>query len=133
MVSYTTVPPLPVRASTPSAVHFCGTILQLALTGRYPASCPVEPGLSSRGALRAAGDCLSNFPAISKYTVTQERTQLQIVGNLFEAKRLSIDLGDEHLNIQLIRNEITHEHVCYPLLHDLLYVVPRINQRNPVG
>jgi hypothetical protein len=33
----------------PSAVHFCGPILQLALTGRYPASCPVEPGLSSRG------------------------------------------------------------------------------------
>ncbi len=33
----------------PSAVHFCGTSLQLALTGRYPASCPMEPGLSSRG------------------------------------------------------------------------------------
>lgn len=33
----------------PSAVHFCGTILQLALTGRYPAPCPAEPGLSSRG------------------------------------------------------------------------------------
>ncbi len=45
----------------PSAVHFCGTILQLALTGRYPASCPVEPGLSSRSN-KAASDCLSNFP-----------------------------------------------------------------------
>lgn len=33
----------------PSAVRFCGTSLQLALTGRYPASCPMEPGLSSRG------------------------------------------------------------------------------------
>lgn len=33
----------------PSAVHFCGTILRLAPTGRYPASCLMEPGLSSRG------------------------------------------------------------------------------------
>lgn len=32
----------------PSAVHFCGTILRLAPTGRYPASCLMEPGLSSR-------------------------------------------------------------------------------------
>ncbi len=74
VVSYTTVPPLPVRSEargwkpengesrslslplqlpisnlrTPSAVHFCGTILQLALTGRYPASRPAKPGLSSR-------------------------------------------------------------------------------------
>ena len=62
VVSYTTVPPLPVPArGRPSAVRFCGTILRLAPTGRYPASCPVEPGLSSRGNL-AAGDCLSNFP-----------------------------------------------------------------------
>ncbi len=27
---------------------FCGTFLEVSLTGRYPASCPVEPGLSSR-------------------------------------------------------------------------------------
>lgn len=64
-VSYTSVPSLPVTPShevrrSPSAVHFCGTILQLALTGRYPAPCPMEPGLSSRGS-SAAGDCLSNF------------------------------------------------------------------------
>jgi len=47
VVSYTTVPPLPVHIVS-SAVHFCGTILQLALTGHYPASCSMEPGLSSR-------------------------------------------------------------------------------------
>ena len=47
VVSYTTVPPLPVHRKVPSAVCFCGTILQLALTGCYPAPCPVEPGLSS--------------------------------------------------------------------------------------
>jgi hypothetical protein len=27
---------------------FCGTFLEVILTGRYPASCPVEPGLSSQ-------------------------------------------------------------------------------------
>lgn len=48
-VSYTSVPPLPVPLrERPSAVHFCGTILRLAPTGRYPASCLMEPGLSSR-------------------------------------------------------------------------------------
>ncbi len=29
------------------AVCFCGTFLRLAPTGRYPAPCPVKPGLSS--------------------------------------------------------------------------------------
>ena len=29
------------------AVYFCGTFLWFAPTGCYPASCPVEPGLSS--------------------------------------------------------------------------------------
>ena len=28
--------------------HFCGTILTVTCTGRYPATCPVEPGLSSK-------------------------------------------------------------------------------------
>jgi hypothetical protein len=65
VVSYTTVPPLPVPLARPSAVHFCGTFLRLAPTGRYPASCPMEPGLSSRGR-EAAGDCLSNFPVRNK-------------------------------------------------------------------
>jgi hypothetical protein len=27
--------------------HFCGTFLRVTPTGRYPASCPLEPGLSS--------------------------------------------------------------------------------------
>jgi len=57
VVSYTTVPSLPDLPKQPSAVHFCGPILQLALTGRYPASCPAEPGLSSRGAKPPAIVC----------------------------------------------------------------------------
>ena len=28
-------------------LHFCGTLLAVTRTGRYPAVCPVEPGLSS--------------------------------------------------------------------------------------
>jgi len=48
--SYRTFAPLPVPGDTPrpSAVCFCGTILTVARTGRYPASLVLrEPGLSS--------------------------------------------------------------------------------------
>ena len=61
VVSYTALPPLPdfgtakirriltdsSHAITAVAVYFCCTILGVASTGRYPASCPVKPGLSS--------------------------------------------------------------------------------------
>ena len=40
------------------AVYFCCTILGVASTGRYPASCPVKPGLSSpRRELLATPTC----------------------------------------------------------------------------
>ena len=42
--SYLTFPPLP---ELPQAVYLCCTFLQVTLTGRYPAPCPVELGLSS--------------------------------------------------------------------------------------
>ncbi len=48
VVSYTAFPPLPVKL----AVYFCCTFLGVASTGRYPASCPVKPGLSSPAAFR---------------------------------------------------------------------------------
>lgn len=67
VVSYTTVPSLPVCTQAPSAVYFCGTFLQLTLTGRYPALCPVEPGLSSRVRLNTS-DCLRNFSIPIQYT-----------------------------------------------------------------
>ena len=35
------------------AVYFCCTILGVTSTGRYPASCPVKPGLSSSAAFRS--------------------------------------------------------------------------------
>ncbi len=43
--SYPTISPLPQR--TPRLCHFCGTLLRVTPTGRYPAPCSVEPGLSS--------------------------------------------------------------------------------------
>src|SRR5439155_15069140 len=65
--SYRTFSPLPVRGtgaleyvlrgSRPPYRRyvFCATVLQVTLTGRYPAHCPAEFGLSSR--LRDANPC----------------------------------------------------------------------------
>ena len=44
VVSYTAFSPLPAWR----AVIFCCTVPGVTSAGRYPASCPVEPGLSSR-------------------------------------------------------------------------------------
>ena len=46
--SYLAFPPLPVKP----AVYFCCTGLRVAPTGRYPASCPMKPGLSSPAVFR---------------------------------------------------------------------------------
>ena len=54
--SYRTLAPLPVPANRPSAVCFCGTLLTVTRTGRYPASLAIgEPGLSSTGSQHSAG------------------------------------------------------------------------------
>ena len=49
VVSYTAFPPLP----APQAVYLCCTVPGVASAGRYPASCPVKPGLSSPGPFRS--------------------------------------------------------------------------------
>jgi len=46
--SYPTVSPLPGARERPGRFVFCCTVLEVSLTGRYPAFCSVEPGLSSR-------------------------------------------------------------------------------------
>ncbi len=51
VVSYTAFSPLPDRMRGP-AVIFCCTGPGVASAGRYPASCPVKPGLSSRAKRR---------------------------------------------------------------------------------
>ena len=64
--SYRTLAPLPVRGGLPhrpSAVCFCGTLLTVTRTGRYPASLAIgEPGLSSTDA-GAGCDHLACFQA----------------------------------------------------------------------
>ena len=65
VVSYTALPPLPAPGKPETeetcgffpliqreAVYFCCTFLRVASTGRYPASCPVKPGLSSPAVFR---------------------------------------------------------------------------------
>lgn len=42
--SYRTFPPLPTFVG---GLSFYGTFPEVTLAGRYPAHCPVEPGLSS--------------------------------------------------------------------------------------
>ena len=42
------LPYLSTLTRTSRAVYFCCTFLRVASTGRYPASCSVKPGLSSR-------------------------------------------------------------------------------------
>ena len=75
VVSYTALPPLPRdvyrRCGTvsPSAVHFCCTVPGVTSAGRYPASCPVKPGLSSPGPFRLSGSGrLSHLRAIIYHT-----------------------------------------------------------------
>ncbi len=61
--SYRTFAPLPVLPGEPSAVCFCGTLLTVTRTGRYPASLAIgEPGLSSTDA-GAGCDHLACFQA----------------------------------------------------------------------
>lgn len=50
--SYSTLSPLPRRrwSSRAGRFAFCCTFLEVTLTGHYPASCPMELGLSSRRA-----------------------------------------------------------------------------------
>ena len=46
------LPRLSTLTAKQAAVYFCCTFLGVASTGRYPASCPVKPGLSSPAAFR---------------------------------------------------------------------------------
>ncbi|SAY38852.1 FIG00943694: hypothetical protein [Candidatus Synechococcus spongiarum] len=66
--SYRTFAPLPVPGQKPgpSAVCFCGTILTVTRTGRYPAGLAMgEPGLSSARAeqTRPCRGRLASFPS----------------------------------------------------------------------
>ena len=64
VVSYTAFSPLPYR-SPDTAVLFCCTGPGVTSAGRYPASCPAKPGLSS----------CTEVPAIIRLTMNIQLTQ----------------------------------------------------------
>ena len=72
--SYLTISPLPATPSAPPAVCFCGTFLRVAPTGRYPAPCPVKPGLSSPFRARPPSVLRAGSIARSAYNATGLRT-----------------------------------------------------------
>ena len=79
VVSYTAFPPLP---AVP-AVYFCCTGLGVTSTGRYPASCPVKPGLSSSAAFRhCSRDHLSYLLSYSLLFVSYTGKQLPPTNSL---------------------------------------------------
>ena len=76
VVSYTAIPPL--LRHKPKRYYFCCTIHGVTPSGRYPASCPVKPGLSSH----------AYFPACAaERTAKAERTWFFQVRPSFVLKR----------------------------------------------
>ena len=60
------------------AVYFCCTGLGVASTGRYPASCPVKPGLSSPAAFRRLQLRLSVLLVNAHFTMTKIKSKVKI-------------------------------------------------------
>ena len=58
------------------AVYFCCTFLGVTSTGRYPASCPVKPGLSSSGTFRHSQP--RPFILLTRCILTQFITQCPV-------------------------------------------------------
>ena len=65
VVSYTAFSPLPSKM----AVIFCCTGLGVTSTGRYPASCPMKPGLSSYTAFR---HLYLRSPVLLKFAIAKQ-------------------------------------------------------------
>ncbi len=87
VVSYTAFSPLPSRA-----VLFCCTFLRVTSTGRYPASCPVKPGLSSPAPFRLCScdylSCLYESVSLTNtfvYLNPSSKTSMTAVALLFAA------------------------------------------------
>ena len=68
VVSYTAFPPLLPQVE---AVYFCCTSLGVTSTGRYPASCPVKPGLSSAEKQIHSHGKKTQFSSTGKRTLTK--------------------------------------------------------------
>ena len=62
-----------------TVVHFCCTFLGVASTGRYPASCPVKPGLSSPAAFRHMQLRLSVLLVIAHFTTRDGKSKVGMI------------------------------------------------------
>ena len=80
VVSYTAFPPLPAHSGR---LYFCCTVLGVTSTGRYPASCPMKPGLSSPAAFRF---CSRDHSVLLKPCLT-------ILPSLFESVKCVFELA----------------------------------------
>ena len=72
--SYLAFSPLPAK----QAVIFCCTGLGVTSTGRYPASCPMKPGLSSPAAFRHLQLRLSVLLILNHSTMTIPKSKLPL-------------------------------------------------------
>ena len=70
--SYRTFPPLP---DCSGGLNLYGTFPEVTLAGRYPAHCPVEPGLSS-SASRAAAIVLTTYINKANYSTLARICQI---------------------------------------------------------
>lgn len=62
------------------AVYFCCTSLRVTPTGRYPASCPAKPGLSSSAAFRRMQPRLSVLlNTVLHYTMSDSECQTPVL------------------------------------------------------
>ena len=58
------------------AVYFCCTGLGVTSTGRYPASCPIEPGLSSPAAFRQCSRDHLSYLYLPYYITSYDKKQI---------------------------------------------------------
>lgn len=80
VVSYTAVSPLPYLCVAARRSVFCGTSLRVTPSGRYPPSCAVEPGLSSKrpAANRWSAARLPGHPASVEYFTAAQRPRFKL-------------------------------------------------------
>ena len=98
-------------AYAPPAVYFCCTGLGVTSTGRYPASCPVKPGLSSPAAFRHLQLRLSVLLVNAHFTTRDGKSKVGMI----KKKKLSAPyfLQNRKLSIPATQIIINYLHCCY--------------------
>ena len=86
-----------VAAAGPRLCHFCGTLLRVAPTGRYPAPCSVEPGLSSGDERpRPSGRLARRFYRRSSLEPSTHRAPLDAPASAAHLRR-PFERADQHI------------------------------------